>query len=156
MGGVGSGGHRQGAGRPKKSKAERRLDGNAGHRGRVLAHPSVPPPPTPPVAPDIADFAVPDDLSVDERHVWLREAPKATRNGTLTKDTEYAFILFCRNVVLERALRLTEGGSASHRGMIQRVEAELGDFKLRAFGKTVSDVETVAVDPLESKYFGTA
>src|SRR5262245_20263299 len=120
--GGGSGGKRPGAGRPPG-------------RGRRLEFRS-------PAAPSLPADAVvtvdeehaPDYLSVDERNVWLRLGPLAIEKGTLTKGTAYAFELLCRNIVLERryAASVTESGGSSHRGMIQRVDAELGDFGLRA------------------------
>lgn len=159
MGGKGSGGRRAGAGAKPKDKALRALDGNAGHRGRVLPHPSVPPAAVLPVAPAIIidEAHAPDDLTLDERLVWLKLGPLALEKGTLTKTTEYAFKLLCRNVVLERryAMSVTDAGTANHRGMIQRVDAELGDFGLRAFGKAAAGaVEKPAVDPVKEKYFG--
>lgn len=92
----------------------------------------------------------PDELTLDERLVWLRLAPLAVEKGTLTKATAFAFVLLCRNIVLERRLAqsVQEAGSASHRGMIQRVDAELGDFALRAFGKPlVQKKKAATVNP---------
>ncbi len=139
MGGKGSGGRRPGAGRKKKTAAERFVDGNAGHRGRVLTHPSAPEPPAPAA---IDEFDVPDDLTVDERNVWLSLAPHAFKNRTLTKATALAFKVLCRNIVLERrfGVSVMDAGSASHRGLIQRVDAELEAFGLRPVaGKPMAD-----------------
>jgi hypothetical protein len=148
----GHGGRRPGSGRKPKDADVRALDGNAGHRGRVLPHPSAPA--VAPPAPALDEADAPDDLTMDERREWLRWAPEAIRKGTL-KGHEYAFILLCRNIVLEKALRLTEPASANHRGMIQRVDAELGDFGLRAFGKpSAGEAAQAAVDPMKAKYFG--
>lgn len=151
------GGRRPGAGRKPKSAAERALDGNAGHRGRVLTHPTastyVPPPP-PPVL-DEAD--APNDLSFDERTVWLELAPHAIANGTLTDATALSFRILCRNIVLERAFAssVNDKGSANHRGMLQRVDAELLRFNLSPCGKPVAEpLSKPAADPREAKYFG--
>jgi hypothetical protein len=145
MGGVGSGGRRPGAGRKGKSEAERALTGNAGHRSKVVRHPSVPPAPPaaasaglsvpPPVVVDEAD--APNDLTVEERQVWLRLAPFALGNGTLTPAWSFAFSLLCRNIALERryASSVTDAGGASHRGLIQRIDAELLRFNLSPCGK---------------------
>jgi hypothetical protein len=141
MGGPGSGGQRPGAGRKPKNPALRVLDGNAGHR-KVVTHPSVPQSPSqalPPLDPSEA----PNELTVDERNVWLRLAPYARANGTLTPATGYSFNLLCRNIVLERryADSVTDAGSANHRGLIQRIDAELLRFNLSPCGKplVVSD-----------------
>lgn len=159
MGGVGSGGNRPGAGRKKKDAAARALDGNAGHRGRVLPHPSVPPQVSapPPAAVDIDEADAPNDLTIEERRVWLMMAPFATANGTLTKAWAFAFALLCRNIALERryASSVTEAGGPSHRGVIQIVDRELLRFNLAPLGKPAeSEDAKPAVDPLKAKYFG--
>lgn len=164
MGGLGSGGKRPGSGRKPKSEAERRLDGNAGHRGRVLAHPSAPdrpvsvaPTAAPPAAPGVEEFDAPNDLTMEERHVWMELAPHAFENGTLTKATSLAFRLLCRNIVLERryGMSILEAGTANHRGMIQRIDAELLRFSLAPCGKPLSAGDKMPeVDPLQAKYFG--
>ena len=159
MGGKGSGGRRVGAGAKRKDQALRALDGNASHRGRVLSHPSAPV--VPPLGPTAADIVVdeahaPDTLTIDERRVWLKLAPLAIQKGTLTPFNEQAFEMLCKNIVGERALRLTDPYSPNHRGMIQRVDVELGDFGLRAFGKAAAgESSKPAVDPMKEKYFGS-
>ena len=86
-----SGGARRGAGRPKKSEAERLVAGNASKvAARVLAHPSVPAP-EPPAVPLVTEFDAPNDLSVEERLVWLELAPHAMQAGTLTPSSSLAF-----------------------------------------------------------------
>lgn len=157
MGGVGSGGRRRGAGRKPKPAHERRLAGNAGHRGKVLAHPSVPAVQAPQL-PEIEEFDVPDDLTTDERHVWMELAPHAFANRTLTTATSLAFRLLCRNVVLERryAGSVQDAGGASHRGVIQIIDRELLRFNLAPCGKSVVMEPVPAVDPRQEKYFGRA
>jgi hypothetical protein len=155
MGGFGSGGHRPGSGRKRKSKRERALAGNAGHRGRVLPHPSAPPaPPPPPTPPEIDEADAPNDLTIEERHLWMELAPHATANGTLTPATSLSFRLLCKNIAL--LLRyypsVTEASNANHRGLMQRVDAELLRFCLSPIGKAIIEDEKPQVDPMEAKY----
>lgn len=149
MGGNGSGGRRPGSGRKPKSAFDIALDGNAGHRGRVLAHPSVPPSTAPA---EIEEFDAPDDLTMDERHIWLELAPFAFANRTLTKATSLSFRLLCRNVVLERAMSIgLDRGGPNHRGMIQRVDAELLRFSLSPCGKAIYEAapDAAVTNPLD-------
>lgn len=141
------GGARAGAGRKPKSAAEKALTGNPGHRGRVLVHPAFGGADVPMLAP-VDEFDAPNDLSVDERMVWLQLAPFAFRRRTLTKATTLAFCLLCRNVVLERryAGSMTDAGGSNHRGMIQRIDAELTAFDLRPMGKPILDAVDVPAD----------
>lgn len=163
MGGFGSGGGGRGQGRKPKSAEEKRLGGHAGHRGargKVLDHPSsanVEPPVSPPAI-EVEEFDAPDDLTIDERHVWLELAPHAFAALTLTKGTSLGFRLLCRNIVLERrfALSVMDAGGASHRGLIQRVDAELLRFGLAPCGKPIVAAPKAEVDPMQEKYFGRA
>ncbi len=157
MGGKGSGGARPGSGPKKKDAVARALDGNAGHRGKVLAHPSSAPSTSSAPWLIVDEEHAPDALSVDERNVWLSLAPLALGRGTLTPETHYAFQQLCRNVVLERRYAVSPDGAGTpnHRGMIQRVEAGLGDFGLRAFGKPLAPPEAKPVaDPVKERFFG--
>lgn len=152
----GHGGQRAGSGRKPKAAVARALDGNANHKGRLLPHPSAV---TPPPAAKVFDEAdAPNDLSTDERNVWLELAAHATANGTLTDATSLAFRMLCRNIVLERQYMgsVADRGSANHRGLIQRVDAELLRFNLAPCGKPVAPVGAVepAADPVKDKYFG--
>lgn len=83
------------------------------------------------------EWAAPDDLTADERAVWLKLAPHAVARQTLTKATAFQFELLCRNIVLERALSndVETRGTANHRGLIQRIDAELLRFDLAPNGK---------------------
>ncbi len=147
MGGVGSGGRRPGAGRKPKSAAAIALGGNAGRRRKVVRHPSAVIPE--PAAVSVEAFDAPDELTTDERNVWLQLAPHAFANGTLTKATMYAFCLLCRNIVLERryASSVQEAGGANHRGVIQRVDAELLRFSLAPCGKPLQAAAAQPEDP---------
>lgn len=152
------GGRRPGAGRKPKPKADRELDGNAGHRGKVLTHPAAASAP-PPMAPPVDEFDAPDDLTFEERQVWLELAPHAFKNGTLIRATALGFRILCRNVVLERqyAQSVHDRGGANHRGMIQRVDAELLRFNLAPCGKAIAEpAKQPTVNPLQDKYFGRA
>jgi hypothetical protein len=144
------GGRRPGAGRKPKSDAMRELDGNAGHRpARVLNHPSgyVAAPPAP-----VEEFDAPNDLTTDERNVWLELAPHAFAARTLTKGTSEAFKMLCRNILLEKDMRASvlDRGRAAHQGMIHKVETAWLRFNLSPCGKAMVDAApaVVAVNPL--------
>jgi hypothetical protein len=94
--------------------------------------------PLPPVEP----FEPSEELSESERTVWDRLAPHAFRRRTLTKATEYQFVVLCRNVVLERELGLDpeKRGGSDHRGVAQRIDAQLLRFDLAPNGKPHGDV----------------
>ena len=141
MGGKGSGGRRSRAGRPPKSIEGHFVAGTArGDVARILAHPraSMGEPAGPPEI-----FDPPAMLSADERALWLALAPQAFRAGTLTRATELAFVLLCRNIVLERdyGKSVTDRGTANHRGMIQRVEGGLDAFRLRPQGRPMPSAQ---------------
>lgn len=160
MGGPGSGGRRKGAGRKPKSAAERALAGTSGHRTTVVRHPSSPALPPPAPKTELSEEDAPNDLTMDERRVWLELAPKAMDAGTLTPDTAEYFKLFCRTVCLEKkfAASMLDAGAANHRGLIQRCQAMYKDFDLAPFGKAKLGAGKPAappVDPLKEKYFGS-
>lgn len=83
------------------------------------------------------EFAAPDDLTADERKIWLKLAPHAFKARTLTQATAFSFELLCRNVLLERAMAKDAElmGGANHRGIIQRIDAELLRFDLSPNGQ---------------------
>lgn len=90
-------------------------------------------------------------LVLQEQAVWRALAPYAEAARTLTPATAMAFQVLCRNVALEQ--RMATGpaaGGSDHRGMIQRVDNELGAFCLRPFGKPIYEAEAEAkpVNPL--------
>src|SRR5690242_11711642 len=92
---AGWGGKRIGAGRKRKSRSQQ--------AAKVLAHPSSPivPPSTNEPSP-VEEFDAPDDLSFEERAIWLKQAPHAFQNRTLTRASALAFERYCKVVVLER------------------------------------------------------
>ena len=116
---------RPGTGPKPKRLAEKVLQGTATVRERTA------------VLPAVDEFDAPHDLATDERLVWLRLAPHAFKARTLTMATEYQFVMLCRNIVLERVIALDpdQRGRANHRGIIQRIDAELARFCLSPMGK---------------------
>lgn len=133
---MGSGGRRPGAGRPRKSAQDEAVSGlkSRSKRSNLLVLPNAT---DKPEKGAVDEFSAPNDLSVEERNVWLELAPLATTAGTLTAASSYAFRVLCRNIVLERLLakdRDAQGGS-NHRGLIQRVEGGLDAFGLRPAGR---------------------
>lgn len=154
---AGHGGARVGSGRKRKSKEERRLSGNAGHRSNVVPHPSVPAASTK-QAVELDEADAPDDLTLDERHIWMQLAPHAMAKGMLRPEWRLAFKDLCRNIVIMQRLAKSplDAGGPHHRGMIGAVDRELLRFDLAPCGKRVVDEEPAAVDPMERKYFGSA
>lgn len=138
MGGKGSGGRRTGSGRKPLGAYEREITGNAGKRGQLHTLPGAPSPPPP--AP-VDEFDAPDDLTLEQRQVWLELAPHAFAERTLTRATALSFRLLCRNVALELALSRSDAdrGGPNHRGIIQRIDAELLRFNLSPCGKALYD-----------------
>lgn len=131
----GHGGRRPGSGRKPKTSLERHLDGNAGHRGKLLAHPSAGNSPT--VAP-IEEFDAPDTLTRDERIIWLRQAPEAFANRTLTRATALAFERYCGLVVREALERTSSGcDGPNHRGMVRQLNTLELQFGLVPCGKAI-------------------
>jgi hypothetical protein len=133
------GGARSGAGRKPKGARVLNL-----HGGRVRAAKPVEEAPSVPLVP----VSCPEDLPEDSKAVWLELAPHAHAAGTLTPQTVSAFVLLCRNVVLER--RLAAGvnvGDANHRGLLQWVSARYKDFALSPFGKAVVQKAEKVEDP---------
>ena len=121
--------------------------GNPGHRARVLAGPGAGDAPI--VAP-MEVFDPPDDLPADVLAIWAQLAPQAFQARTLTRATEFAFVLLCHNVVLERRAAIADAGGPSHREVRAQLLAELAAFNLRPFGKPIYEAApAVAVNPLE-------
>lgn len=97
----------------------------------------------------VEEFEAPDDLTMEERHVWLRLAPHAFKARTLTPGTADAFSDLCRNRVLMLKLGLDgdKAGTADHRGLIQRVEAQMKAFLVSPMGKPLIEDAPKAEDP---------
>lgn len=145
------GGRRPGSGRKPKSALEKAVTGDPGHRGgRVLTHPSGG---QVPVAATIEECDAPDELTMDERRVWMRLAPYAIAAGTLQPEMSHAFSVLCQNVVRERVLASdpkTYCGSG-HLQMIKTIDTELLRFNLSPCGKPIHRVapEAKPANPLE-------
>lgn len=141
---MGRGGKRIGAGRKPKPKVGYEL-------ARVLQHPSVP---TTNQTTPIEEFDAPDDLAMDERAVWLKQAPHAFRGRTLTRATALAFERYCKVVVLERNEAKSSGvGGANHRGLLKQVNAYELQFMLTPAGKPMIEPASVVVDE-DEEFFG--
>lgn len=135
----GHGGSRPGAGRKPKSTVLRSFDGGAGKRRAPAA--------TVPV--EVEEFDAPNSLTMEQRHVWMEFAPEAFQKRTLNKSTMGSFVIFCCNVIVMRGYYGTpvQGGS-DHRGMIQRVQADLSAFSLRPCGKAIYEAPEDAQQPV--------
>jgi hypothetical protein len=130
----GWGGGRPGAGRKPKSKHLRGLDGGADRRR--------PAPQSAAATIAVDEFDAPNSLTTEQRLVWLELAPHAFAARTLTNGTMAAFVMLCRNVVIERQLAAGAlAGTSDHRGMIQRVDAEMARFCLAPFGKAIFEAD---------------
>jgi hypothetical protein len=90
----------------------------------------------------VEPFEPSEALTDAERRAWDRLAPHAFRRRTLTKSTEYQFVLLCRNVVMEAEMAVDpdQRGAGNHRGLIQRIDAQLLRFDLAPNGKPHGDV----------------
>lgn len=111
------------------------------------------------------EVPVPGDLSPDAQAVWVRLAPLARQERTLTPATAQAFAMLCQAVVLESNLAKeiedggflfwkvsVDGAGVEHRepkanplitqrrGEHQRVEAGLTAFRLRPTGRPIATV----------------
>jgi hypothetical protein len=152
----GHGGARPGAGRKPKSAEERRLAGDAGHRGVVIRYPDAATVGDVPAA-DSQVVEPPPTLTPDELAVWKDLAPEATRNGTLKASTVKAFVMLCEQIVDYRAQRRLQAGSADAARTAKIVLGLLGDFDLRPRGKPVTSGENPQQQPLNpmwEKYIG--
>lgn len=141
------GGKRIGAGRKPKHQT-----------AKLLQHPSTPVvvPPTTNLASPIEEFDAPNDLSADERAIWLKQAPHAFANRSLTKASALAFERYCKVVVLERNEAKSSGvGGANHRGLLKQVTALELQFMLAPNGKAmpVTDAPDSAMDE-DAAFFG--
>lgn len=142
------GGRRIGAGRKPKHKA-----------GKVLQHPSAMVPTTNDSSP-IEEFDAPDDLTAEERAIWLKQAPHAFATRTLTRATALAFERYCKVVVLERNEAKSSGvGGANHRGLLKQINVFELQFMLTPAGKAmlvISREPVVVRDDPDEDFFGGA
>lgn len=124
------GGRRVGAGRKPKHQS-----------GKVLQHPSasVPVVPTTNDSSPIEEFDAPNDLSMDERAIWLKQAPHAFANRTLVRATAFAFERYCKLVVQERADSASSAkGGADHVRILKEVRAYEEKFLLIPCGRPMA------------------
>lgn len=172
MGGRGSGGHRQGAGRKKKPTHLRGIDGGAGRRGPMDPPDGTAPPP-PPVA-DVALLEPPAGLGVIEAGIWRAWAPIAHIAGTLTTSTAANFAHLCQLEADRQELRAryTWRRDATgdvvpllvmdkkeelairreHRTLSKDIHARQKDFMIAPFGKELAppgDPGAGEIDPLD-------
>lgn len=142
------GGKRIGAGRKPKSRT-----------AKLLQHPSAPPPTTNTPS-TVEEFEAPDDLTADERSIWLKQAPHVFANGTLTRATALAFERYCKVVVLERNEAKSSGvGGANHRGLLKQLNAFELQFMLSPCGKAMPVISRDPVvirgdDKSDDSFFG--
>jgi hypothetical protein len=131
---MGRGGARPGAGRKPKI-------------ARLLPHPSSTLPTTNGPA-EVEEFDAPDSLTREERNVWLKQAPHAFRNGTLTRASALAFERYCRLVVHEQAEAASSArGGGNHRGILKQVNTLELQFGLTASGRPMPKV--APAEPME-------
>jgi hypothetical protein len=143
------GGRREGAGRKPKRPSDKQLG------VRPVTTRTVAPPSTNGVSP-IEEFDAPDDLTADERAVWLKQAPHAFKNGTLTRGTALSFERYCKVVVLERNEAKSSGmGGANHRGLLKQINSYELQFMLTPCGKPlVAASAPAAVEDEDEMFFG--
>jgi hypothetical protein len=139
------GGKRIGAGRKPKPKV------GADLKAQIIQHPSSVP--TTDIPSPIEEFDAPNDLSIDERAVWLKQAPHAFKNRTLTRATALSFERYCKVVVLERNEAKSSGvGGSNHRGLLKQINSYELQFLLTPAGKAMP-VETVASTDDDEMFF---
>ena len=142
------GGPRVGAGRPKRSDAERWLRGTAKPpQETATPRPRVPG----------ALLPAPTGLNAAELAVWHATAPLAVEAQTLTPATVDDFVVLCRlEVEMGEVLaeRRVEGWSSKglalakeYRGLVQRVEAKRRAYRVAAMGKPMVEDVPMAADP---------
>lgn len=75
---------------------------------------------------------------MDARHVWLKQAPHAFLNRTLTPASAVAFERYCEVVALERNERRSSGvGGPNHRGLLKELRSLEERFILVPMGKAM-------------------
>jgi hypothetical protein len=114
-------------------------------------------PPTTNSQSPIEEFDAPNDLMADERAIWLKQAPHAFANRTLTRASALAFERYCKVVVLERNEAKSSGvGGVNHRGLLKQVNAFELQFILTPAGKAmpVTDQPASSVLDQDEAFFG--
>lgn len=150
------GGARLGAGRkpePNSVRSRRK----ARQQATVLQHPSVPTKSVElPVSIGVDEADAPNDLTMDERKVWLEFAPIAIKNGRLSQATAAAFANYCRWVLIERtcAASVTDRGSATHDRAMKWVARFYEQFSLTPAGRAMVEAGTPARDEDEEFFHG--
>lgn len=143
---MGRGGRRIGAGRKPKQQT-----------AKLLQHPSAPVAvPTTSEPSPLEEFDAPDDLAMDERAIWLKQAPHAFANRTLTRASALAFERYCKVVVLERNEAKSSGvGGANHRGLLKQINAYELQFLLVPAGRAMPTVDKpVGMVDEDDAFFG--
>lgn len=139
------GGFRPGSGRKPKSLHQHMLDGTA-PKGRLLAHPSVPTVIDPSIP--VESFDPPETLTAEQRAVWVKQAPHAFENRTLTRATSLAFERYCTIVVLEACEAKSSGvGGANHRGLLKLINDYELQFMLTPNGKPLAAPAAAPAEP---------
>ncbi len=143
------GGRRIGAGRKPKNKT-----------AKLLHHPSSSPASVLPTTNDpspVEEFDAPNDLSPEARAIWLKQAPQAFANRTLTRASAMAFERYCEIAVMERDERRSSGrGESNHRGLMKELRELEARFLLIPSGKAMPSSERTphsAADP-DDAFFG--
>lgn len=141
------GGRRIGAGRKRKLPGVSAADMR---RATGQTRPPTTNSPSP-----IEEFDAPDDLTMEERAVWLKQAPHAFKNRTLTRATALSFERYCKVVVLERHEAKSSGmGGNNHRGLLKQINMYELQFMLTPCGKPMAEL---AVEPQQDEdevFFG--
>lgn len=159
MGGKGSGGRRAGSG-PKKGQSRR--------WGRVLAlapgQRVVPPAPAVPGDAEASLVEPPGDLPPAEQTAWRALAPHAVVERTLTISRTPGFRRLCRQWAaceeLDQRIAVLGFTSAEADRLVkrlekweQRLDASLGNFGLRSFGKpAVAEKPKGAANPFAAAF----
>lgn len=143
------GGKRVGAGRKPRPKGSRSFG------ARVIVHPSVPTLPTTNGPIEVEEFDAPDDLGPEDRAVWLKQAPHAFKNRTLTRATALSFERYCKVVVLERNEAKSSGvGGSNHRGLLKQINSYELQFMLTPAGKPMLEAAPIAKQDDDDAFFG--
>lgn len=114
-------------------------------------------PPTTNEPSQVEEFDAPDDLSLEERAIWLKQAPHAFANRSLTRASALAFERYCKLVVLERNEAKSSGVSgANHRGLLKQINALELQFMLTPAGKAMplTDRKAGAAVDADQAFFG--